>query len=263
MEKLLITATLANSWMFPDERNWATTPGELADDAAECSDAGAAIVHVHLPRGNESKVVDLIRGRCNAIIQAGMSSDAIESRIGDFEARPDMMSVILNHHAEHFSQVDMDRLHTLEELERYCVLCKKYGIKPEWEVWHTGSLWNLRYLIGKGLLEGPHVLTLFFDWPGGIWSPATADEYLHRVKYIPENCVHTISVMSERQTLIATLAIAMGGNVRAGTEDFPFLMPGVKARNNAEIVQRIVRLAKEMGREVATAEEARRMLNVK
>jgi 3-keto-5-aminohexanoate cleavage enzyme len=263
MQKLVITATTANSWIYPDAKNWATTPDALAEDAIQCSEAGAAIVHVHLPRGKEAEVVKKIRSRCGAIIQGGMSSDPIKDRKGDFEARPDMLSIILNHHAEHFTQVDVDRVHTLQELEEYCTRCKEYQIKPEWEVWHTGSFWNLNYLIDKGLLEPPHVLTFFFDWPGGTWSPATADEYIHRVHYMPQNCVHTISVMSEKQTLIATLAIASGGNVRVGTEDFPFLTPGVKAKNNAEIVQRIVRLSREMGREVATAEEARKILKIK
>ena len=58
--------------------------------------------------------------------------------------------------------------------EQYCIKCKEYGIKPEWEVWHTGSYWNLNYIIDKGLLQPPHVVTLFFNWPGGTWSPPTA-----------------------------------------------------------------------------------------
>jgi len=156
----------------------------------------------------------------------------------------------------------VNQIHDLDELEQYCITCKKFGIKPEWEVWHIGSYWNLNYLIEKNLLESPHVLTLFFNWPGGTWSPPTADEYLHRIKYMPENCLHTISVMGEEQTKIAVMSIANGGNVRVGTEDYPFLKGRVPAKDNAEIVLRMVNISKEMGRETADPSEARKILGL-
>ena len=67
---------------------------------------------------------------------------------------------------------------------------REFKIKPEWEVWHTGSYYNLNYIIKKQEIIPPHVLTLFFNWPGGTWSPPTADEYLHRIKYMPGHSVH-------------------------------------------------------------------------
>ncbi len=261
-EKMIITITTANSWIYPDVKNWAETTEELIEDVVKSYEAGAAIAHVHLPRGEETETINKIREKCDIIIQAGMSSYPIEERAPDFHAKPDMLSIILNHHDEHFKQISVNQLHDLEELEEYCLTCKRFNIKPEWEVWHTGSYWNLNYLINKGLLEPPHVLTLFFNWPGGTWSPPTADEYLHRIKYIPENCLHTISVMGEKQTKIATLSIAHGGNVRVGTEDYPFIQKGVPAKNNAEIVARMVRISKEMGRETADPSEARKTFRI-
>jgi len=259
-EKTILTATTANSWIYPNVKNWAETTDALIQDVVECYEAGAAIAHVHLPRGEEVEIVNKIREQCDIIIQGGMSSDIIPDRKGDFEARPDMLSIILNHHDEHFTQLNLNRIHSLEELEEYCIKCREFNIKPEWEVWHTGSYWNLNYLIKKGLIESPHVLTLFFNWPGGTWSPPTADEYLHRIKYMPENCLHTISVMGEKQTKIATLAIAHGGNVRVGTEDYPFIRKEVPAKNNAELVARMVRICKEMGRDAADPSEARKII---
>jgi len=261
-EKLILTATTANSWIYPNVKNWAETTDALIQDVVECYEAGAAIAHVHLPRGEEVEIVNKIREQCDVIIQGGMSSDIIPDRKGDFEARPDMLSIILNHHDEHFTQVNLNRIHSLEELEEYCIKCREFNIKPEWEVWHTGSYWNLNYLIEKGLIESPHVLTLFFNWPGGTWSPPTADEYLHRIKYMPENCLHTISVMGEKQTKIATLAISHGGNVRIGTEDYPFIRKEVPAKNNAELVDRMVRICKEMGHDVADPSEARKIIGL-
>jgi 3-keto-5-aminohexanoate cleavage enzyme len=262
MDKLIITATTANSWIYPNVRNWAENDQDLMDDAVQCANAGAAVIHIHLPRTREKDIVSRLRDRTDAIIQAGMSSEAIPDRRGDFEARPDLLSVILNHHAEHFTQVQVDRLHPMSELEQYCARCIDCGIKPEWEVWNTGSYWNLRYLEHNGLLRPPNIVTLFFGWPGGSWSPATADEFFHRVRHMPPECTYTISVMGEDQTLIAMLAIASGGNVRVGTEDWPFLRPGTNAKNNAEIVSRMVRISKELGREIATPAEARRILGL-
>ena len=261
-EKMIITATTANSWMYPDLKNWAETTDALIEDVVKCYEAGAAIAHVHLPRGEEIETVKRIRERCDIIIQAGMSSYPIEERAPDFHAKPDMLSAILNHHDEHFTEMTVNQIHDLDELEQYCITCEKYDIKPEWEVWHIGSYWNLNYLIKKDLLKTPHVLTLFFNWPGGTWSPPTADEYLHRIKYMPENCLHTISVMGEEQTKIAVMSIANGGNVRVGTEDYPFLKEHVPAKDNAEIVLRMVNISKEMGREIADPSEARKILGL-
>ena len=263
MQKLVITATTANSWLHPELRNWATDTEALIEDAVQCVEAGAAILHVHLPRSSEaSAVVKRLRQRTDAIIQAGMSSYPVEERLTDFEARPDLISLILNHHDEHFTGMHVDRLHSLAEFEAYHRQCRQYGVKPEWEVWHTGSYWNLRYLVEKGWFTGPHVLTLFFGWPGGTWSPPTADCYLFRVRHLPPDCLHTVSVMGKEQTAIAALAVATGGNVRVGTEDYPFIREGVPAKNNAELVARTVRLAREMGRDIAAPAEARKILGL-
>ncbi|WP_455142882.1 3-keto-5-aminohexanoate cleavage protein [Candidatus Hodarchaeum mangrovi] len=261
--EFILTATTANSWIYPTVNNWSTTVEGLIKDAVQCAEAGAAVVHVHLTRGYEIEIVKQIREQTDVIIQAGMSSDIIPDRTGDFEARPDLMSVILNHHDEHFTELSLNRLHPRDELEEYCDKLKDYKIKPEWEVWHTGSYYNLNFLINKKLTDPPYILTLFFNWPGGTWSPPTPDEYYHRVKYSPKNSVHTVSIMGKEQIKIATLAIINGGNVRVGTEDFPFLAQGIPAKNNAEIVSRMLKLAKNLGREIADPSEAREILGIK
>jgi len=263
IENLIITATTANSWIYPDVKNWAQTTDELIEDVVGCYEAGAAIAHVHLPRGEEVEVVKRIRERCDVIVQAGMSSESIPQRIGDFQAKPDMMSVILNHHAEFFTNTTVDILHPTKELEDYCVKLKEYNIRPEWEVWHHGSYWNLNYLIDKGLLEWskPHILTMFFNWPGSTWSPPNYDEYIHRKKYMPKDCVHSVSVMGENQLRLLVFVLTHGGNIRIGTEDYPFIKKGKPAKNNTEIVEQYVSICKQVGREIADPSEARKILN--
>jgi len=111
------------------------------------------------------------------------------------------------------------------------------------------------------LIEGPHYLTLFFNWPGGTWSPPTFEEYINRVRNMPKNCVYSVSIMGKEQTKIAVLALTRGGNIRIGTEDYPFIN-GDPAKNNAEIVEKYVSISKHVGREVADPSEARKIIGI-
>jgi 3-keto-5-aminohexanoate cleavage enzyme len=263
LPKLIITATTANSWLHPTLKNWATDTNSLIKSAVDCAKAGASILHIHLPPNEEEYVVQEVRRQTDAIIQCGMSSFLIDQRDKHFECRPDMLSIILNHHDEHFPAGDVAVLHSGDELAQYCVKCDKYGIKPEWEVWHMGSYWNLENLRSKGLALDTQVLTLFFNWPGGTWSPATPDELLHRVKYMPKNCVYTVSTMGIEQNALAALTISIGGNIRIGTEDWPYIEEGKPAKDNAELIAKWVKISESLGREVATPAEARAMLGLK
>ncbi|MHA1377323.1 MAG: 3-keto-5-aminohexanoate cleavage protein [Candidatus Helarchaeota archaeon] len=260
--KIMITVTTANSWIYPDVKNWPVSVDDLIDTVIKCHKAGAAIAHIHLIKGKEKEIVDRIRDECDIIIQAGMSSDPLEDRTALFEAKPDMVSVILSHHDECFTNLNVYRLHPREELERYCKVCKDYGIKPEWEVWHHGSIWNLNYLIGKGLLEGPHFLSVFFNWPGGSWSPPDPGEYFHRVKYFPTDSIHTVSTMGPKQKIIATLAISYEGHIRVGTEDYPFIKENIPAKDNAEIIKHWVTICEKLERPIATPSEARKIIGI-
>ena len=261
-EKLIITVTTANAWIYPKARNYPRTPEEIADTVYRCYREGASIAHVHLPKNACKKTVNLIREKCDIIIQAGMSSDPIQKRHELYDAKPDMVSVILNHHDEMFLNLEVNRLHPRKELEEYCRVCRKTGIKPEFEVWHHGSVWNLNYLVKKQLVDPPYFLTLFLGWPGGTWSPATKDELVHRIKYLPAQCVCSVSVMGPDQTVILPFAIELGKHVRVGTEDYPYMKNGVLAKDNAQLVKHIVKISKQKGRAIANPSEARKIIGI-
>ena len=261
-EKLIVTVTLADSLLYLDAHNYPKTPEEIAETAYRCYEEGAAIAHIHLPKGKCKKTVDLIRDKCDMVIQAGMSSDPIEERKELFESGSDMISVMLSHHDEYFPVSRENRLHLKEELEDYCRLCRKTKIKPEFETWHLGSVWSLNYLIERNLVDKPYFLTLFFNWPGGNWSPATPDEFFHRIKYLPVDSVISVSVMQTQQKIILPLAIVIGKHVRVGIEDYPYIKEGVLAKDNVELVKNIIRLSKEIGREVADPSEAKKIIGL-
>jgi 3-keto-5-aminohexanoate cleavage enzyme len=147
-------------------------------------------------------------------------------------------------------------LHPREELEEYAQLSAEFGVKLEFETWHTGSIWNLNYLIGKKLVEPPYFTSLFFGWPGGSWSPPTVEEYFYRRRHLPDESLATVSIMDERQIDIIAAAIVAGDHIRVGTEDYPFDKQGNVAQTHL-LVAEAAEIAAALGRPIATPEEAR------
>lgn len=255
---LIITATPNVSWLNPGV-DYPRTSTELAEEARLCEEAGAAIYHMHADDWVEA--IDAVGATTSLIVQCGMSSLPIQQRMDVFERGADMISIITSHHDEAFAAMDVHVLHPREELEEYARLSADYGVKLEYEIWHTGSIWNLNYLIGRGLIQPPHFTSLFFGWPGGSWSPPTVKEYLRRRAQLPEGCVATVSVMGPEQVKIVTTAILEGDHVRVGVEDYPFNRVGELAPTH-ELVAEVVRIAKAVGRPVASPAEARQIVGL-
>jgi 3-keto-5-aminohexanoate cleavage enzyme len=264
--KLIITGTFAPSWIYPKAKKWMETPEEYAKQVVAAYEAGASIAHLH---GKEKwsnafykKTFQLIKDKCDIILQMGLSGLTLEQRLDLLDTRPEMMSIILNHHDEYFTEMKMRLLHDQDELVGYMDVCKKWNIKPEFEQWHQGSNWNLKFLIDKGLVEKPYFLSMFFGWPGGIWSPPTPEEVLYRFNSVPEGSMCTVSTMDHNQTRVSTMSILLGGHVRVGYEDNPYYTPNVLAKDVAELVSRIRRIGKEVGRDTADPSEARKMIGL-
>ena len=260
MEPLVIIATPNICWLQP-EVDYPKTPEGIADEACRCQDAGATILHTHA-EGRWIETIEAVRKKSDIIIQCGMSSLSIPERMDVYKFRGDMISIIVSHHDEAFAQVDTHALHPREELEEYAHLCAEYGVVPEYEIWHTGSIWNLNYLIKKNLIKPPYVTTFFLGWPGGTWSPPTVEEYLYRRKYMPQGSVINVSVMGKEQIDILTTAILLGDHVRVGIEDYPFLHNGQIGATH-ELVAEIANVARAIGRPLATVKEARRITGVR
>jgi 3-keto-5-aminohexanoate cleavage enzyme len=156
----------------------------------------------------------------------------------------------------------MFAIHPQEELVAYAEAGEKYGVKIEVECFHTGAFWNLEFVRRKGLLKNAYT-TLFLGWPGGTWTPPTEKALVYFVDHLPKNCVWNVSVMNpEKQWDLLAVAVALGGHVRVGYEDNPYLRPGEIAANNAVLVERMVAMARAIGRDVASAEEARAIIGL-
>jgi 3-keto-5-aminohexanoate cleavage enzyme len=243
--------------------------------------AGASIVHHHgihylehemQADGRRLSRIDFdgwrlltekIRDACDPIVQFGIASARLEEKFRLMELRPEMMSYAFNVHDEYFRPDpafpanEMYALHPRDELEEFCRGALEHGVKTEVECFYTGAFWNLEYIRGQGLLEDPVWATLFLGWQGGAWTPPTHDALLYLVNHLPPRVNWNVSVMDPMQWRLHALAIAMGGHVRVGWEDNPYLPDGTLARSNAELVQVAVKMAETIGRDVATPDEAR------
>ena len=259
MQPLIIITTPNICWLRPDV-DYPHTAAAIAEEARLCLENGATILHTHA-EGKWKETIETVRARSEIIVQCGMSSLPIKDRMEVFTNKADMISIILNHHDEAFVGADFNVLHPKDELIEYARLCKQYGVIPEWEVWHAGSIWNLNYLIKNNLLQPPYVCTLFFGWPGGTWSPPTVEEYLYRRKLMPEGSVCNVSIMGEGQRDILAAAIINGDNVRVGTEDLPYNHSGDLVSTN-ELVRETAEMARALGRPLATVEQARKLIGL-
>jgi len=248
--------------------------------------AGASIVHHHgihylehemQADGRRLSRIDFdgwklltekIRDACDPIVQFGIASARLEEKFRLMELRPEMMSYAFNVHDEYFRPDpafpanEMYALHPRDELEEFCRGALEHGVKTEVECFYTGAFWNLEFIRGQGLLEDPVWATLFLGWQGGAWTPPTHDALLYLVNHLPPRVNWNVSVMDPMQWRIHALAIAMGGHVRVGWEDNPYLPDGTLARTNAELVEVAVRMAETVGREIATPAEARAITGV-
>jgi 3-keto-5-aminohexanoate cleavage enzyme len=289
MEKLVITVTCDSTMSYPRNPHNPKGVDALADDYVRSTQAGAAICHLHGPytldekiRPDGTKLSDLdldgwqrlkdsITSRCKPIIQYGIANGRYPQRVELMKQRPDMMSICFNAHDESFQPdpkypaVELYGIHSREELEGYCRETAKYDVKPEVESFHYGAIWNALHFIKAGLLKTPVWTTFFLGWPGGCWTPPTVEalQYMHNHK--PQDFNYSVSVMDPPMYWqVLTQSILLGGHVRVGMEDSPYLDGGnTVARSNAELVDKIVRISRELGREIASPDEASRITGLK
>ncbi|HXX79484.1 MAG TPA: 3-keto-5-aminohexanoate cleavage protein [Ktedonobacteraceae bacterium] len=289
MDKLIITITCDSSMSFPGNPHNPTQRGldAVAAEYVRSVNAGAAICHLHgpytvdeklQPDGTKLSDLDLpgweslrhaIVGKCSPIIQYGIANGRFNQRIELMRCqRPDMMSVCFNAHDECFDYeagrepVELYAIHDREELAKYCSQSQQLGVQLEVEAFHFGAVWNAMRMVEKGLLRVPAWITFFLGWKGGCWTPPTTRALQYMVDHLPTGFIFNTSVMDpEHAWTVLTMAISLGGHVRVGMEDNPFVVPGKYAETNAELVEKIVRIATELGREIASPAEARAIIN--
>ena len=283
MDELIITVTVDSTMSYPGNPNMPPIEDldTIADEYIRAVGAGATIVHHHGIHHLEAEMqadgrrlsridfegwkllTEKIRSVCDPIVQFGIASARLEEKIRLMELKPELMSYAFNVHDEYFRPDpafpanEMYALHPRDELEEFCRAALAHGVRPEIECFYTGAFWNLEFIRALELLEDPIWATLFLGWQGGAWTPPTHDALLYLVNHLPARVNWNVSVMDPMQWRIHALAIAMGGHVRVGWEDNPYLPDGTLAQTNAELVEVVVKMAEAVGREIADPDEAR------
>ena len=271
--KTIITVAPTGAWpKKKDNPNVPMEPEEIAADVYECWKAGAAVAHLHMrdADGNGAmdpvrfkKTVELIKGYkdCDIVLNLTTSGDIHaddEIRVAHVkELKPEMAS---------FDAGTMNWLHTvvfMNEpgfLEKCGEVMKEVNVKPEIEVFDMGMLNTAKYYLKKGIIEGPAHFQLCLGAPGGM--EATTENLVYLVNHLPEDCTWSTFGIGRGANEILLAGIAMGGNVRVGLEDNVYYNKGVLAESNEQFIARVVRIAREMGKEPATPDEAREILGV-
>ncbi len=134
------------------------------------------------------------------------------------------------------------------------------GTKPELEIFDVGMIGNCLTLLERDLLQTPLHFQFVLGAPGG--SPGTVKTLVHMLDMVPADSTWSVAGIGRAQLPLAVIGMAMGGHVRVGLEDNIYFSRGVLARSNAELVDRVVRIAREYGREPATPDETRELLGL-
>ena len=269
MEKLIVTAAVVGAELTREDTPYLPlTPEEIAEEARRACEAGASVVHLHArdaegrptqDREIYREIVDRVRARCEAVVQVstgGAVGMTAEERLQPVELGPEMASLT----AGTVNFGDEVFFNPRDLMVRFAEAMQAHGVKPELEIFDAGMVANALWLERKGLVTPPLHFDFVLGVPGAL--PAGIKNLLHLVESIPSSATWSVAGIGRHQLPMATAAVLMGGHARVGLEDNIFYRAGEPAAGNAPLVERVVRVARELGREVAGPGETRRILGL-
>ena len=274
MDKLIITAAICGAEVTK-EQNPAVpyTVEEIVREAKSAVDAGAAIVHLHVreddgtptqSRARFQECEDAIYKACPNVILIPSTGGAVgmtpDERLQSTDTTPLPEMATLDCGTCNFGDEIFDN--TMPTMRAFGKRMIERGIKPEYECFEMGHLDTILTMARKGEVPGaPMQFNFVLGVPG--CTPATVDNLCWLVKNIPAGSTWTSTGIGRHAFTLAAPTIVMGGNVRVGFEDNLYLERGVLAKSNGELVDKVVRMAKLLGRPIATSDEAREILGLK
>jgi len=271
LDKLIITACICGAEVTK-EHNPAVpyTVEEIAREAKGAREAGASIIHLHVREDDGAPTqsaerfklcIDAILAACPDVIIQPSTGGAVgmsnEERLQPIILNPEMAT--LDCGTCNFGGDDVF-VNTENTIIEFAQKMTARGIKPEVEVFDKGMIDMAIRLNRKGYIPSPMHFDFVLGVNGGI--SAEARDLVFMEGSIPAGSTWTAAGIGRAQFPIAAMAIAMGGHVRVGFEDNIYLEKGVLAKSNGELVAKAVRLAKELGRSVASPDEARAIIGL-
>jgi 3-keto-5-aminohexanoate cleavage enzyme len=245
------------------------TPEEIAEEARRSFEAGARMVHVHArwddgtptqDAGRYRETVAAIREAAPEIIVQVSTGGAVGmtagERLGSLEAAPEMASLTCG--SVNFGKGIFENPAPL--MLEFAQALVDAHVRPELEIFDLGHLDNAAWLIGKTPLAGPQHYDLVLGVPGG--AAGAPRNVVTLADRLPPGATWSATGIGAAHLPVVTTAIACGGHVRVGFEDQVELHPGRVAASNAELVERVARLAELTGRSIATPARARELLRL-
>lgn len=273
--RVILTVACTGAWPQKSDTPYIPlTPQEQADEIVRCCEAGASIAHIHV-RDEESQAsmdfdqfaetVRLVRARCDIVINLTTSGGlglSDEIRMKPFQLlRPEMGS---------FDAGTMNWAHsTIFEnsprfLEKLAVSMNECQVKPEFEIFDAGMIYNVLYYMKKGLIEGNPHFQFVLGAPGGMTAEVRNLMFLLDTckQHLGDNFTWSALGIGRGHLPIVLAALALGGNVRVGMEDNILYRKGELAQSNTWFVERVKLLAAEVDKTIATPDETRAMLGL-
>jgi 3-keto-5-aminohexanoate cleavage enzyme len=274
MDKLIITcAPVGAEVTKQDNPAVPYSPAEIAESAIAAAEAGASILHLHAREDDGApsqdprrfaEILSRIKAKCDPILQIS-TGGAVTATIQERLAPLDDPEVVKHLEMASFTcgTVNFGEdvfMNSPQFLSALAAKLKAVGLKPEIEVFEPGMIANAMRLIKKGELQHPLHFDFVLGVPGAM--PAGVRQLSFLVESLPSMCTWSVAGVGSQQLPMAAMAIVMGGHVRVGLEDNLYYRKGELAESNAQLVARVVRLANELGRPVATPDEAREILGL-
>ena len=256
-------------------------PDEIVEQGVEAWRAGAAILHVHARNPDGSNTMDQaiyselherLCAETDAVIQlttGGSPMLSVEERLNTVFLAPEMCSLNMGLLNFFIRGEQVFFANHRADIERFAHEIRARDVKPELEVYNSAMLEEVDYLLGLGIFESPHTINFVLHTPtqgGQRGTPRNLFDMVDRLRDLPvsqEDLRVNVTSMGPTQLPITTIGLAMGLNVRVGMEDNVYYRRDEPLQNNAQLVERTVRIARELDREPATPDEARQMLGLR
>jgi uncharacterized protein (DUF849 family) len=256
------------------------TPIEIAEEAKRAYDAGASVVHIHARNDDGSptwspdtfeQIAKEVRKRCNVIINfsTGGAGPMTERKDHVLRVKPEIAA--LNMGSMNYAKYSPKRkdfafnfvfANSFDDIMDYLKVMREAGSKPELECFDVGHTNSIEPLLDMGLLKRPIQFSFIMGVLGGI-APTMENLAMQARQVPPDSTWEVIGISTDQWKLIAG-ALALGGNIRVGLEDNFYVDAGgtQMAKSNADLVEKAVRMSRDIGREPATADEARELLSI-
>ena len=282
------TGGMANKKQNP---NLPTQPREIADDVVRCYNAGASVVALHARRASDDEATcdpvvygemnRLIRDRCDIVLNnstgGGINGDMVHQLSNglweiDFNQRlkgmeapgAEMCTLDGQTVCASFGGKEILVPTTPKRTRQLAEMMKARGIKPEWEVFGLSDIvQDVQRMIDAGLDEPPYFINIVIGvnaFQGAL--PYTPKLLQTMVDHLPRDAIFNVSAIGTAQLPATTQSLLLGGHVRVGLEDNLYYEHGVLA-TNIQLLERMIRIVRELGFEPATATEARQMMGLR